>query len=411
MLIQSISRMLFSKKGSGNPRGLERFIAVFSIISLVGISLFVGINLHFIYRGHIIRDAEQNALKIGYVIFEREKALLVGSDDRNEQVLAVPGRNLPLLDQRIQLYLQPLNIVKIKFFNPAKEVVYSSDRSIIGKVDKDNASLDRALAGEVTSMIVKRGSMLDLAGETRLEVDVVETYFPVINNSHEKIGAFETYSDVSRSYAEIRAISARSTLVLVSVLVGVFGTLQFAVRKLTKHLEEVQAELKRSSITDDLTNVYNRGYLIHRAEEELKKVRRRDSQSTGFVLLDIDDFKEINDRYGHLAGDTVLREIAARIRLCVRKYDIVGRLGGEEFLIILPNAQMTEARHIAERVWKRFRESPMDAEGRPHRVTASIGVACLTGEQSAIQEVLQKADERMYRAKREGKDRIVATDS
>jgi diguanylate cyclase (GGDEF)-like protein len=412
MLMKSFIGSIFSKWGSENLRGLERFVAVFSIISLIGISLFVGVTLHVLYRGHVIRNAEENALKIGYMIFEREKTLLSGSDERSGQVLAVAPRNFPLLDQRILLYLQPLNIVKIKFFDPARKVVYSSDHSIIGQVDTDNASLDRALAGEITSKITKKGSVLDLAGETRMDVDVVETYFPVIDSTQKKIGAFETYSDVSRSYAEIRAVSQRSVAVLVSVLAAVFGTLLFAMRKLTKRLASVQAELKQSSITDHLTNVFNRGYLISRAEEELKKMWRQGAGSTctGFVLLDLDDFKTINDRFGHLAGDRVLQEVALRVKLCVREYDIVGRLGGEEFFIILPSTQIAEARQIADRIWKRLRECPIEAGGTSLLVTASIGVACLTGRERTIQEVLQKADERMYRAKHQGKDRVVASE-
>ena len=412
MLMQSLLRALFSKRGSENPRGLERFIAVFSVIALIGISLFVGGSLHYIYRDHIIRNAEEDALKIGYIIFEREKALLVGTDDRGRQVLDVTSRNLPVLDRRIRLYLQPLNVVKIKFFDRGKKIVYSSDQSIIGKIDANNPSLERALAGETTSKIVKKGSMLDLAGETRIDVDVVETYFPVIDSTQKKIGAFETYSDVSRSYAQIRSVSERSLAVLVSVLAAVFGTLLFAVRKLTKRLAAVQAELKQSSITDHLTNVFNRGYLINRAEEELKKMWRRGAGSTctGFLLLDLDDFKMINDRYGHLAGDTVLREVAARVKQSVREYDIVGRLGGEEFFIILPNTQTAEAKQIADRIWKQLRASHIAAAGKSLSVTASIGVACLTGRERTIEEVLQKADERMYRAKREGKDRVVAAE-
>lgn len=413
MSIISSVHAIWSKPGTGNPRTLERFISVFALLSLIGISLFVGISLHFIYRGHIITDAEENALKIGYVIFERERTLLVGRDGEGRQILAVLDKNIPLLDQRLRLYLQPLDIVKIKFFNANKRVVYSSDPSIIGQVDARNRSLDLALEGKTTSNIVKKGSMLDLVGETRLDVDVVETYFPVVDSKNRTIGAFETYSDVSKSYAEIRAVSARSITLLVSVLTAVFGTLLFAVRKLTIRLASVQAELERTSITDHLTGLYNRGYLIDRAEKELKKNQRQatrsESVSTGFVLFDIDNFKEINDRFGHIAGDAVLQEIAARVKQCVREYDIVGRFGGEEFLVILPHTSMDEARSIAERIWKRFRESPMHAAGMQHRVTASFGIGCMTGKEASVQEVLQKADERMYKAKRDGKDRIVAT--
>ena len=164
-------------------------------------------------------------------------------------------------------------------------------------------------------------------------------------------------------------------------------------------------ELQRLSSTDGLTGVHNHRHFQERLRDEFRRAQRYDD-AMSLILLDLDHFKNVNDRYGHTAGDGVLREVAAALQRGVRETDLVARYGGEEFAVLLPRTHLTGALTVAERVLKELRALRLGTEGHL-RVTASLGVSSfphrfvLTPEQ-----LLLTADEALYRAKHEGRDRI-----
>jgi diguanylate cyclase (GGDEF)-like protein len=182
-------------------------------------------------------------------------------------------------------------------------------------------------------------------------------------------------------------------------------------RRLTDQLSTAQNELENIAVTDGLTKIYNRGHLIVRAEEEFLKTKRlieKGMVSTfcGLIMFDVDHFKKINDRYGHPVGDEVLKEVSARLRNSLRKYDILGRYGGEEFLVILPNTSFEDTRVVAERIWRTIRERPFVIADLSINVTASMGIACFDGADNDLDHVLKRADDGLYKAKNEGRDMI-----
>jgi diguanylate cyclase (GGDEF)-like protein len=272
------------------------------------------------------------------------------------------------------------------------------------------------LRGGVVSKIVKKGAMLDLAGEKRYDVDVVETYFPIVDGNKEPIGAFEIYVDVSQAFGHIMRVSFLSLAILSSVMLAAFGSLLLLMRRLTTQLSSAQSELERTAITDGLTGVFNRTYIMKRAGDEMVRMlhaggRRKGADSMGFIMFDIDDFKKVNDQFGHFTGDCVLKETAARTLQVVRPYDIVGRYGGEEFLVVLPHAGCDETYTVSERIRRKLRETPVSALGIACRITASFGITCVTGEEAELADILRRADEGLYKAKRAGKDRTERIDS
>ncbi|MEW6739745.1 MAG: GGDEF domain-containing protein [Nitrospirota bacterium] len=393
------------------PNYLLRVFTIFSALSVVTILLLAGLGIYRIYHNHIISDAENDAVNIGYAIFEQEKDMLISYDSNSNAAIFVADKDFPVLDDRMKKYLHPMNMFKIKFFSKDKKIIYSTDHSIIGKVDDKNTTLSRALKGEVVSKIVKKGSVMDLAGEKRYDVDVVETYFPIIDKKHEIIGSFEVYIDVTRSYQQIKKVLLSSLSVLSIVLLFVFGFLFVLMRRLTDQLSTAQNELENIAVTDGLTKIYNRGHLIVRAEEEFLKTKRlieKGMVSTfcGLIMFDVDHFKKINDRYGHPVGDEVLKEVSARLRNSLRKYDILGRYGGEEFLVILPNTSFEDTRVVAERIWRTIRERPFVIADLSINVTASMGIACFDGADNDLNHVLKRADDGLYKAKNEGRDMI-----
>jgi diguanylate cyclase (GGDEF)-like protein len=125
-------------------------------------------------------------------------------------------------------------------------------------------------------------------------------------------------------------------------------------------------------------------------------------------MLDLDHFKKVNDTYGHLAGDEVLKETARRILATTRAYDLVGRLGGEEFIVVHPGSDYTQAQGIAGRIWGAIRGEPYVIEGRKIRITASLVVATLDPvAENDLTPALNRADRALYNAKNSGRDRVM----
>lgn len=172
-------------------------------------------------------------------------------------------------------------------------------------------------------------------------------------------------------------------------------------------LLKAQEELRERANKDLLTMLPNRSAISTALSHEIGRCHR-DQRSVGIILLDIDRFKSINDTYGHFAGDAVLRETAVRLRHNVRPYDVVGRYGGEEFLVVLPNCDLDQARHQAERMRERLGEEKMIVEGRELTVTASFGVTVSDGSARSPEVFVRAADEALYQAKAEGRNCVRA---
>jgi len=165
--------------------------------------------------------------------------------------------------------------------------------------------------------------------------------------------------------------------------------------------------LRTQSIKDPLTGLYNRRYLTEMLDREIRRAVRAE-QSLGILMLDLDHFKKFNDTYGHDAGDTILRETAAFLSKSIRIEDIVCRFGGEEFVVILPTADLNAAHARAERIRSKLRELTVLHQGQSlGMITVSVGVSALPEHGTSAKELLEAADAALYRAKREGRDRVV----
>lgn len=171
-----------------------------------------------------------------------------------------------------------------------------------------------------------------------------------------------------------------------------------------KDLEYKNEELQQMAITDGLTKVYNRRYSMMRLSEEIERARRYNHELSVF-MLDIDNFKSVNDRYGHQIGDQVLVKLAKTCQQMVRSSDVVTRFGGEEFMIILPETGQERAMVAAEKIRTEIQALKFSVEGL--RITISGGV-CEVGKYS-LNEIIKVADENLYKAKHSGKDCIVGS--
>ncbi len=156
---------------------------------------------------------------------------------------------------------------------------------------------------------------------------------------------------------------------------------------------------------DPLTGAANRRYFFERAEEESMRARRY-LQPLAVALIDIDHFKQVNDQHGHAAGDQVLRHLTQLSRELLRDADLLARIGGEEFAILMPSTNVHGARKLAERLRQMIAEQDVDLGGHRLRVQFSAGVTQLRDEDQSIEDCLRRADEAMYRAKQAGRNRV-----
>jgi len=161
------------------------------------------------------------------------------------------------------------------------------------------------------------------------------------------------------------------------------------------------------AVTDELTGLYNRRYFERHLSILLQKAQEQD-RDMALMLIDMDYFKSVNDTYGHDTGDAVLREFADRLRRNIRGVDLACRFGGEEFVILMPDTDFRQAQGIAERVRAAVAEKGFEAgNGRPLKVTVSVGMALNEHQTDTPELLLKRADVALYRAKREGRNRVV----
>jgi diguanylate cyclase (GGDEF)-like protein len=170
--------------------------------------------------------------------------------------------------------------------------------------------------------------------------------------------------------------------------------------------KELGLELEKLAFTDSLTGISNRRDFMVHANAELERHRRHDRPFT-LLLLDLDYFKRINDRYGHEVGDQVLKEFAQVLRNQVRGLDVTARLGGEEFAILLPETLSGGAVEVAARIQAQTRQMRFGPDGEG-TCTVSIGLAGVWPDDEGVEDILKRTDEAMYRAKAEGRDRMVS---
>lgn len=200
---------------------------------------------------------------------------------------------------------------------------------------------------------------------------------------------------------QVHAKSTQATRLLIALLAVLLATIAYWAYKTKK----TQVSFRRLAETDTLTGISNRHHFSRRAEAALEYCQRSGEQ-VALVMFDLDEFKSINDRHGHAMGDWVLQHVAAACRAACRKNDLFGRLGGEEFAFLLIGADLASGLQLAQDCRERIGRIDTGSTGSNFRVTASFGVAASADAGHDFHTLLARADEAMYRAKREGRDRI-----
>ena len=182
-----------------------------------------------------------------------------------------------------------------------------------------------------------------------------------------------------------------------------------------KQWKRYDEEILNLASIDPLTQLYNRRFLMDSFKRELQICERRENatDAVSCIILDLDHFKQVNDVHGHQVGDEVLVKVAEVVQQSIRDYDIAGRYGGEEFLVVLPNTPLPVAKVVAERYRERIAELTWPVgPGETLQITASFGVAtCVVGQKVAVNNMIKAADDALYQAKAAGRNCVVLADS
>ncbi len=169
-------------------------------------------------------------------------------------------------------------------------------------------------------------------------------------------------------------------------------------------------KLKEESEMDSLTKLYNRRTVFKFLEKAFANAKRY-NQDLSFLMIDIDKFKNVNDTYGHIGGDEILRSIAKTIQSSVRESDIAGRFGGEEFSVVMPNTDIQGAGMVAEKIRKTIEENGVEFNNSTVNVTVSLGVSTIDRKNDTLENLVRKADEALYKAKDTGRNRVCVFDN
>lgn len=394
-----------------NPARLQRLLTKTTVIASITIILLSAYGFYRVFSGFVIANAKDDSIRICTLLIDQHKQYLFHSPINEPIKLVIHDNDQFNIDQAMRRMLRPLNIVKVKIYDATRRIAFSTDTKIIGMSDSANRRLENALQGNIDARLETKDKVMDLSEEQLLDVDVVETYVPIKAESGEVVGCFEIYMNVTRYREQVRQGVIVMSSVLVLVMFGVFGFAYRLVDKGARQLREAQARLENMAVTDMLTDIANRGYLMVRGQEEYERIRRNRLRSLrptamGCIMLDLDHFKSINDTRGHQAGDDVLREVARRLKSSVRPYDVIGRYGGEEFVVLLPDTSFEQSLAVAERIRLAVREELSIGGGVPLQVTISLGVSCSNENDHGLSDLIARADEGLYKAKHSGRDRV-----
>ena len=250
-----------------------------------------------------------------------------------------------------------------------------------------------------------------LQNNYHLDIHAIDTLIDDISaSSGEVLSLFHVDGDAPKTAVEILQ-EANEELFRLNMTTSRLADQYHAEKQLAQQtsekLHEVNAELSRLAFQDSLTGLYNLRYFHDCLERELQRANRY-NKVFSLIMFDIDDFKQVNDTYGHQAGDKVLREIAATATRSTRTTDVVVRYGGEEFAIILPETDINTAATIAERLREDIASMRVDWNGKTITATASVGVSyfCSSDARLTANQLIAVADAGLYRSKRSGKNRV-----
>lgn len=380
-------------------------VAIITILSTYGY-------IHFATNILVEQETHANLHEtrlLSQLLWPRFQSHIIWSKDQDVTSLR-EAKAVAEIDEIALNLFRGTDIMKVKLYNLDGITVYSSQHSQIGGDKSKNPGFLSASSGKVLSNLTWRNEFHAFE-KLVMERDVVSSYLPLYDiQTREVVAVVELYSDVTELVTRIHRTRYQvifGALACFSILLGALYVLMVRADQLIRRqhvaLTDANEEISRLAYQDAVTQLSNRHRFDQSLEEQILYCRRHNE---GFALLylDLDGFKTINDGYGHGAGDAILAEVARRLKHSVRGTDMVYRIGGDEFALLLPGAVTPEA---AIQVVKNLQTTliqPIEISGQKHSIGASIGIACYPQSAANSRDLIKLADEAMYRAKTRGKN-------
>ena len=330
---------------------------------------------------------ENNSQKITDAICYTETDAIYINDH-----LHVPESAFDYLDVKLRDTYDSLDIIKVIIVDTDSRVLYSNNKGIIGSIHKDGALTDLFTSGRLLSTYRVGQTIVDLLGEKREHIDVVNVYVPVRNVNGSIIGAFSISSNATELKSRYnRQMNSSITVFILSILF-LSSVSFFIISRETKELKHAYTLLESLASTDVLTGIYNRTFF----EAELERLKSSRRYPVSVIVVDLDGLKETNDTRGHDAGDTMICKAADVLKDSVRTDDLVTRTGGDEFTILLPNTDAEGLKIAEKRIESCLVEANMSDDD--YVVKFSLGSAIAESSDKLL-SALKVADINMYQNK------------
>lgn len=409
MLIHRLYQKLIPDNSPDRFKIMYLLLAAACLVAILAVSVVV-INWNSTedLKDTVVTNSEKIVDSIYYTEVD---AILIHTDSKGFTI-SLSETAHDSLYARIRDVYDPLNIVKVLIFNRERTAIFGSDDTTVQDSETQEHLREVIEKGKVVYQLRKQQTIVDLVGEKREHVDLAEVYVPIRHKNGQILGVFTVYSDVTRLIQKYRQQMINSVLAQTLMLLLISFISYFVIIRESSELKLAYQKLETMATTDPLTGVSNRRQLLERIEQHFAMLRRSGNARAknvglGFVMIDVDYFKQINDTYGHLAGDSILQELAQEINLLLRQYDVFGRYGGEEFLIVLPNTLPKEADQIAGRLITSVSQHSFMWNNDAIHITLSAGVTWTDAAHETLDEVLSRADSLLYEAKERGRNRVV----
>ena len=396
------------------PFRLTRFFSLTSLIGIVAVTACLFWTYRELTERHLIEhESRANAdltRAFANAVWGRYRGFVLDSAGRSrEALLADPA--LPELRAEVMSKMNGLQIAKIKIYNLDGLTVFSTDEKQIGENKSGNAGILQAKAGTVNSQITFREKFDAFEGVLNNR-NLIASYVPARATADAPIeGVFEVYSDVT----ELLRAQTRAQWQVAGIVLALLATLYLFLLLVVRKADGIMArqeqeraakedQVRHQAYHDALTGLPNRAYFSERLAETIA-LAQRSHQTCALMFVDLDRFKIVNDSLGHEAGDSLLKVVSERIHGCLRESDLLFRMGGDEFTIILPQITTPEdAAFVAQRVQEAV-AAPVSVHEHELAIGATIGIAVYPGDGDSAEALLKNADAAMYSAKEGGRGR------
>jgi len=375
----------------------SKFLWAIVSVSLVAISLFPIYTVGFLapqFEELLVESTKDEAIRLARYI-----STLVVEEDEELRRGTLPAR---LLD-RLGSLEGDGHLVKMRIFSPFGEIIYSTEPAEVGQFNKDAYFRQIAATGTGRAEIIPKQSR-SLENEV-VAADVVETYVPITKGGR-LLGVFELYHNVSKGRSDLNRLIYRSYSTLFIMALGLLVLVLVSSSQAHRSMKEkarAEEQLRLLSLTDDLTGLYNRRGFLTLAEQQMR-VANRDQKSMMVISADLDALKEINDTFGHKEGDAAIAETAHILRESFRKSDLVARIGGDEFALLLTGGEAEFDRGKLDGRLQKCVEKYNEENDRQYKISVSAGFADFDAAGThTFEEWLHRADTMMYEQKRQKK--------